>query len=130
MVAPWLLIAAGVVMTLLTLFVAAVVVQAYGVISGRYVYPIPVELIDLLRMAVGASCTVLGLGSIALWRQVSHEKKSDDVINAVPVVDIEPEPSPRKRIKARRLGSLEKCDSSANRVDSASDTHPEWDGRV
>lgn len=118
-------------MTLLTLFVAAVIVQAYGVISGRYVYPIPAELIDLLRMAVGASCTVLGLGSIALWRQVSHEKKEPvSIIDAEPVIDVEPEPSSRKRIKARRVEPAKECDSTPDKLDGASDTHPEWDGRI
>ena len=82
-----LLVAAGVILMLMGLFSAALVVSAYGTISGKYVYPIPMELMSLLQLVIGASMGVLTVGAVAEYRRWSSEKSDNNNADEPHAVD-------------------------------------------
>lgn len=80
---------------MLTLLTAAFVLNAYGIVTGRFDYPFPGEIIGLCQLVLGAAISVLTLGGIAAMR--AHEDDDDTEVLAIEpaeevAVTIEPEP--------------------------------------
>lgn len=67
---------------MLTLLTAAFVLNAYGIVTGRFDYPFPGEIVGLCQLVVGASMTILTLGGIAAIRAKEHD---DHCLSEVPV---------------------------------------------
>lgn len=123
-----ILIAAVVVVGMLTLLTAAFVLNAWGIVSGRFDYPFPREIIGLCQIVLGAAISVLTLGGIAAVRAKDAE---DNFISAVPVDGKElVEPAQIEKAK----DSAEIVTVTAEKFDER--THldrlfpGEWDGEI
>ncbi len=91
---------------MLTLLTAAFVLNAYGIISGRFDYPFPGEIIGLCQLVLGAAISVLTLGGIAAMRAREDKEFSTDgtvlvepaqierAKDLVEIVTVTPEPAP------------------------------------
>lgn len=100
------MIAAGTVGLLLALLVAGFVINAYGQISGNFVYQIPLELMEIIKAAVTSSLWILGVGGvIALrkWGERDVQKDDSEPIDVVLLPDSEP--SAGKCIKSDKRSS-------------------------
>ena len=68
---------------MLGLLTAAFVLNAYGIVSGRFDYPFPGEIFGLCQLVLGAAISVLTLGGIVALR--SQEDEEDERISPVPI---------------------------------------------
>ena len=85
-------IAALVVLTMLVLLGAAFILNAYGIVSGKFDYPLPPELIGLCQLILGSATTVLTIAGLVEIRR-AETSESDDVeeIEAVEEIVFIPE---------------------------------------
>lgn len=67
---------------MLGLLTAAFVLNAYGIITGRFVYPFPGEIVGLCQLVLGTAISVLTLGGIA---EIRAKENNDHCISDVPV---------------------------------------------
>lgn len=65
-------IAALVVLTMLVLLGAAFILNAYGIVSGKFDYPLPPELIGLCQLILGSATTVLTIAGLVEVRRAER----------------------------------------------------------
>lgn len=123
-----ILIAAVVVVGMLTLLTAAFVLNAWGIVSGRFDYPFPGEIIGLCQLVLGAAISVLTLGGIAAMRAAREEDECITPVSIDGKVLIEP------ALIEKAKDSAEIVTVTAEKFDERTDLdnlYPGiWDGQI
>lgn len=74
-----LLIAGGVVSSCLLLLFFMVAVNAYGAITGSFLYPIPESVVGLITTVFGIACSVLSVAGICAFRNEYEYEQSQGI---------------------------------------------------